>query len=379
MVISPPLGRQKNTFQVLVNHGVECHNDHHAVIQRSIPMQAQTVLGPVPAEELGLTLMHEHLLFDLRTLQAEPGNDQQRLLASQPVNPSNRGALRFNPILVRDNLFHQDIDLAIKEVADFTNIGGRTLVDPTCHGMGRNPESLQAIAHASGLNIIMGSGYYIDDALHQDFAARKIDDIMGEIIFDIQSGVGPDRIKSGLIGEIGTSSPIRSNEEKSLRAAARAQAATGAPLMIHLDGWAREGQQAIDIALAEGVDPARIILCHMNPSYQDRDYQISLAEQGVFLEFDMFGNDHVYPIGASPPEALVLSAISSLIENGWIKQILISQDVFLKMMLRMYGGYGYAHLFTNLPQFFADSGISKPMQKIIFGDNPARALSFLNA
>ncbi len=341
-------------------------------------MKALSVLGPVPASELGLTLMHEHLLFDFMVCLTEPKDEMEQTIANQQVNSQIRGALRFNPCLVVDNLVQQDVDLAIAEVSAFTAVGGRTLVDPTNVSIGRNPLALQQIAETTGLNIIMGAGYYYQIALNEAFSRRSIDDIADEIIQDVTEGVADSGIRAGLIGEIGTSSPITPDEEKSLRAAARAQAQTGAPLMIHLDGWKREGNRVLDIIEAEGGDLARTILCHMNPAWADLDYQTRLADRGAYLEYDMFGIDHFYPPDrASPSEIPALEAVATLIKRGYLEKILLSQDVYLKMMLQTYGGYGYSHLFTNLPPYIEAARITPQDLDMILVQNPRQVLAFL--
>jgi phosphotriesterase-related protein len=340
-------------------------------------MIAQTVLGPIPASELGLTLMHEHLLFDFSMCRSEPRTDLERTMAARPLERATLGALRFNPCVVPDNLEHRDVDLAVAEVAAFVEVGGRTLVDPTNASIGRDPTGLQAIARRSGLHIVMGSGYYYQVALDAAFARRGIDDIADEIVRDLTVGVGDSGVRAGLIGEIGTSSPITESEERSLRAAARAQARTGAPLMVHLDGWKREGGRVLDLIAAEGGDPHRTILCHLNPAWFDLDYQLALLERGAYLEFDMFGIDHFYPPDrASPGELPAIGAVARLIDLGHIDRLLLSQDIYLKMMLQSYGGYGYAHLLTNLLPYLDDAGIGAGERERMMVGNGGRVLGW---
>lgn len=343
-------------------------------------MNALTVLGPVPEEALGLTLMHEHLLFDFSMCLTQPTNAAEQAIANQPLNPSILGALRFNPCLVADNLVNHDVELVIAEVGALAALGGKTLVDPTNASIGRDPLALQQIAQSTGLNIVMGSGYYYQVALDEAFAARSLEEISDEIVRDVSVGVGATGIRAGLIGEIGTSSPITPSEEKSLRASARAQARTGAPLMVHLDGWGREGHRVLDMIEAEGGDLGRTILCHMNPSWFDRAYQTGLADRGAYLEYDMLGINHFYPPHkASPDEMPALQAIANLIEQGYLSRLLISQDVYLKMMFSKYGGYGYAHILGNLKPYFGLVGISDDALKVMLNDNPKRLLAFLPA
>jgi len=347
-------------------------------------VKAQSVLGPVAESKLGLTLFHEHLLFDFMVCLMAPKTPKEQIMADHSLAPETRGALRFNPCLVPDNLLHTDIELAIEEVKAFTEVGGSTIVDPTNVSIGRDPEGLKKIAEATGLNIIMGAGYYYQIAFLENFTARSEKDIEAEIINDITVGVADTGICAGLIGEIGSSSPITADEEKSLRAAARAQAATGAPLMIHLDGWQREGNRVLDLIEDAGGDVTRTVLCHLNPAWFDIEYQISLLDRGAVLEFDMFGNDHYYPGNdfvsinrAAPDELVALKAMAKLIERGYVEQLLISQDVYLKMMLCKYGGYGYAHLFNNLPPYFKEAGITQASRDVMMIENPRRLLAFL--
>ncbi len=341
-------------------------------------MNAQTVLGPVPAAELGLTLMHEHLLFDFSVCLSAPRNALERTMAHHPLERATLGALRFNPCVVPDNLLQRDVELAIEEVETFIAVGGRTLVDPTNTSIGRDPVGLQDIAQQTGLHIVMGSGYYYQVALDDAFARRDIDEIADEIVREVSVGVAGSGIRAGLIGEIGTSSPITSSEELSLRAAAQAQARTGAPLMIHLDGWKRGGVRVLDLIEEEGGTLERTILCHLNPAWFDLDYQRALLERGAYLEFDMFGIDHFYPPDrASPGELPALGAVARLIELGFVEKLLLSQDVYLKMMLKRYGGYGYDHLFTNLAPYLEDVGIIEETWRLLFEENPRRMLAFL--
>jgi phosphotriesterase-related protein len=244
--------------------------------------------------------------------------------------------------------------------------------------LGRDPLALQAIAHATGLNIVMGAGYYTQAGLDDAFAQRAVDDISDEIAADITVGVNGSSVRAGLIGEIGTGSPVTPSEEKSLRASAQAQAQTGAPLMVHLFPWGREGHRVLDIIQEEGADVQRTILCHMNASWFDVEYQTSLAERGAYLEYDMLGNNHFYPPDmAAPGEIPALDAVAKLIKLGYLDRLLLSQDVFLKMMLRKYGGQGYAHLFVNLPPLFRAAGIAEDHLHAIFVLNPQRLLTFL--
>ena len=341
-------------------------------------MNALTVLGPVPAESLGMTLPHEHLVFDFRDYFEPPNTPAGWQVAQLPVSLEVLGSLRFDPFLLLDNMLHNDTDLTVQELREFIALGGRTIVDPTNVSIGRDPLALQAIAKATGLNIIMGAGHYFEISLGEPFRERTLGSVTEEIIRDVTVGVADTGVRAGLIGEIGTSSPVTENEEKSLRASARAQAQTGAPLMIHLNGWQREGEKVLDIIEEEGGELSKTILCHMNPSWMDLDYQRRLGERGAYLEYDMMGMTYEYPPNKlCPDDSVTVGAIKQLIDDGFLERILMSQDVFLKSQFRRYGGVGFTHVFTNLKTQYERLGISEGNLETIFILNSRRVLSFL--
>lgn len=341
-------------------------------------MNALTVLGPVPAEALGITLPHEHLVFDFRDYFEPPTTPAGWQLAQLPVNLEVLGSLRFDPFLLLDNMLHHDTDLTVQELREFTALGGGTIVDPTNVSIGRDPLALQAIANATGLNIIMGAGHYFEISLGEAFEKRTLDSITEEIIRDVTVGVDGTGVRAGLIGEIGTSSPVTENEEKSLRASARAQAETGAPLMIHLNGWQREGDKVLDIIEEEGADVSKTILCHMNPAWTDLDYQRRLGERGAYLEYDMMGMTYEYPPNKlCPDDSVTVGAIKRLIDDGFLERLLMSQDVFLKSQFKRYGGVGFTHVFTTLRTQYDRLGVGESDLFTIFSKNPQRVLAFL--
>ena len=340
--------------------------------------RAQGVLGPIDAADVGVALTHEHLLWDLAPWQSTPRADREHEAARGPVRPEVRATLRFDPCLSLDNLVHRDVDVASEELGDALAAGVRTVVDPTNVSLGRNPEALARIARRTGAQIVMGSGWYYQLVLDDAFAARSPADLTAELVRDVTVGAGATGIRAGVIGEIGTSAPITPLEERSVRAAARAQHETGAPLMVHLDGWGREGHRVLDLVAAEGGDVTRTLLCHLNPSWDDDAYQRSLAERGAYLGFDMFGVDHFYPPDrASPDELSALRAIARLVAQGHRDRLLLSHDVYLKTMLRRHGGYGYGHLLTTLRPYFGLVGLTDDDVEALFTANPRAFLCFL--
>jgi phosphotriesterase-related protein len=339
--------------------------------------QVMTVLGPIPVEQMGVTLMHEHILLDASAWWKRPCCASDIALAEQPVSMEIIGELRMNPFLNRDNCFLLDVDLAMGELHRFADLGGHTVVDPTCFGIGRDPLALARIARRTRLNIVMGSGYYLEGSHPEEVARMDADAIAATIIADVGGGPQQPEIMAGLIGEIGVSKDFTAAERKSLVGAARAAKATGVPLSIHLPGWERLAHEVLDVVEAEGADLRHTILCHMNPSHEDLGYQTSLADRGAFLEYDMIGMDYYYAdqSAQSPSDEENARAIVRLVDKGYGERLLLSQDVFLKMMLTRFGGFGYGYILRHFVPRLKRHGLDQPTIDLLMTANPRRVFS----
>jgi phosphotriesterase-related protein len=333
-----------------------------------------TVNGPIPSADLGVTLMHEHLQNDCSCWWHPPTDPARQYLVDGPVRIEILSELRQDPFVNKHNIALDELDLCIEEIADFAKAGGRTIVDPTCRGIGRDPVKLRRIAAESGLNIVMGAGYYLASSMPEEVARLSVDDIADQIVTEALYGTDGTDAKIGLIGEIGVSSDFTAEEEKSLRGAARAQVRTGLPLMVHLPGWFRLGHRVLDIVEAEGANLSHTVLCHMNPSHDDWDYQRTIAERGAFIEFDMIGMDYFYADQQvqCPSDDEVARAILRLADAGHLAKVLLSQDVFIKMMLTRYGGNGYAFVQRHFLPRLARHGMDAASCDMLMTTNPRR-------
>jgi len=334
-----------------------------------------TVLGPIPTEELGITLMHEHLLLDATTWWHRPIEPARLSLGEAPVSCTIYGELRMDPFVNLDNCRLDDVDAAIAEAQQFFALGGRTIVDTTCRGIGRDPRALQKIAEATGLHIVMGTGFYLEPAHPAQVRTMSPDAVAEVIAADVLDGV--DGARAGIIGEIGVSAAFAAEEEKVLRGAARAQRATRVPLTIHLPGWERHGHRLLDVVGEEGGILNRVILDHMNPSLNDPDYQMSLADRGAYLEYDMIGMDYFYADqqAQSPCDEENARALRRLINHGYVNQLLLSQDVFLKMMLTRHGGFGYGYILRHFVPRLGRHGVTCAQIETMLVANPRRVFT----
>jgi phosphotriesterase-related protein len=333
-----------------------------------------TVNGPIPSGDLGVTLMHEHLQTDCSCWWNPPTEAERQYLADGAVRIEILSELRQDPFVNKHNIALDDLGLCIEDVRDFAKAGWRTVVDPTCRGIGRDPVKLRRIAAETGLNIVMGAGYYLASSMPDEVARLSVDDIADQIVAEAWHGTDGTDAKIGLIGEICVSSDFTAEKGKSLRGAARAQARTGLPLMVHLPGWFRLGHRVLDIVEAEGADLAHTVLCHMNPSHDDWDYRRTIAERGAFIEFDMIGTDYFYADQQvqCPSDDEVARAIMRLSDAGHLTRVLVSQDVFIKMMLMRYGGSGYAFVQRHVLPRLARQGRDAASRDTLLTTNPRR-------
>jgi phosphotriesterase-related protein len=334
-----------------------------------------TVLGPIAPEQLGVTLMHEHLLLDATPWFRPPEAASLRPVAYGPVSIEVLGLLHNDPFLCLDNCKLFDEETTIEEVRRFRLAGGDTVVDPTCRGIGRDPLALQRISRATGLNIVMGAGYYLEPAHPAIVRQMSLDAIAEEIERDVVDGV--QGVRAGIIGEIGISKDFTPEEEKVLRAAARAQKATGVPLEVHLPGWERHAGRVLDTIAAEGGDLRRTVLCHMNPSGEDFAYQAELAQRGAWLEYDMIGMDYFYADqqAQSPSDEENARAIARLRDAGLLGSVLLSQDIFIKIQLVRYGGTGYAHILDHFVPRLRRHGFTDAEIATLLVENPRRVFA----
>jgi phosphotriesterase-related protein len=287
--------------------------------------------------------------------------------------------VRYNWSSNRDNMALVDEETAIKEAARYRRAGGRTIVDATSVGIKRDPLGLARISRATGLNVLMGSGYYVHPFHPPDMDVKSEDEIVEEIVSDLMEGVGDTGIRAGVIGEVGCSWPLTDNERKSLRASARAQKLTGAPLLIHPGRNPRAPLEIMEIVKeTEGV-PERAIMSHIDRTIFDFQTLDELAETGCYIEYDLFGSEAShYPLAPidMPNDGRRLDCILHLRDTGRLNQAVIAHDICYKTRLTGYGGHGYAHIIENVVPIMRRKGFSHGDIDQVLIENPARALAF---
>ncbi len=340
-------------------------------------VKIQTVTGEIESAEMGLTLTHEHLFNIVTPWWHPPYDDSARSkeLVDEKVSITNVWELRHDPFLNKDNCALDDIESAIVEVKRFAAQGGRTILEACAdQGNGRDPEGLARISRESGLNVVMGSGIFLDPVHGPEHLDGSVREIADRIVRDLTVGAQGTNIRAGFIGEIFVGQPFTNRERNSLAGACLAQRETGVPIQIHMPGWYRLGDEVLDFVAAQGVPMQSVVLCHSNPSGDDYEYQTRLLKRGIYLQYDMIGMQVFYADQQAPCTSDEDDArnIARLVQAGFGDRVLMSQDIFMKILLRANGGPGYGHIVEFFLPRLARHGVPLQQGIAMMTDNPRR-------
>lgn len=347
-----------------------------------------TVEGRIDPDDLGTTLTHEHVFIDMVSGWYErPSRPEEQRLAREPLSLDILGYVRRNPLKNTDNMRLESSDEAIDELAAYYRAGGDTVVDVTPKNVGADPDRIERIARATGLQFVHGTAYYTRPSHTAHVDDSTVDDLEEEFVSDVREGIDGTDVRAGQIGEIGLSGTIHPQEEKVLRAGTRAARRTGASLNIHPplfgpDPSPRAALDALDIVEAEGLPLDRVVVSHMDQDHaamQDLSDHRRIAERGAYLEFDewdawdmyMAEKDHAYPSDATRVDAVV-----ELVDAGHADRLLLSHDVCTKMQLVAYGGKGYGYIHDHVLPWLDARGIDAGTRRTLLEANPRRVLTF---
>ncbi len=298
-----------------------------------------TVCGPISPEELGITQTHEHIWLNAYAHYKDYG------------------------------FVLEDEDTMIAELGEFYQRGGRSLVEVTTAEIGRDPEALRTISQGSGVNIIMGCGWYREFAYPPEVLEKTSRELASDLVHEIRNGVGDTGICPGIIGEIGTGvGHILPAEERVFRAAALAQQETGLAITTHTTRWGTLALEQIAMLEEFGADLSRVIIGHLGDRIGVK-HLLPIAEQGVYLEVDNVGYlDY-------QPEWVRADNVAALVKEGFVRQVLLSQDICLLSHLKYQGGNGYGYLLETFIPLLKERGVTDEDIHMMLVENPARVLS----
>ncbi|WP_116951367.1 phosphotriesterase family protein [Jiangella endophytica] len=330
----------------------------------------ETVLGPVPAERLGVTSMHDHVLSDASALRrdgAAPGP------ASERVGPETQDYLRSNMLALADNLRLDEPDVAVAELAHAVELGQRALVEDTSWGLGPGHAGLPDVARRSGMTIVCSYGAYIRRTLPGWIAELDEDGLERHLAGALLDRVPGTGYRAGLLGIMGTTADLPEEERSMLRAAARAAVRAGAAVSIRLDPDTARGPEVLALCAAEGLPAERVVFTNAD-EYMDAAYWAELAAAGAVLEM-CFGTEagHLDRV-RNPSDAERLDFFTRFCAEHPGSRHVLGGSLWTKAQLRTYGGHGYGHLLARIVPALRDSGIPARRLDRMLVDEPRRLL-----
>ena len=331
----------------------------------------RTVLGDVDPKDVGPVMFHEHVLFDIVPPDSAGDREEQ-------IDVQNRWQIDYRSNETPANAHQTDPGIAAQELLHFAEEGGSMIVDQSVDGLARDPKGLAQAARASGIHVVAAAGSYTSDYLSPDEMTMDIDALTHRFTIEVTDGLDGTSIRAGLIGEMGCSWPIHPFERRALQAAARAACATGATLSVHPGRAPEACAEILDITEAEGLDPNRTVLCHMDRTYPEGDGIAKLLKRGANVEWDFFGIEQSYYwMGevALPTDRDRVRLIRSFADAGHDDQILVSQDICTKTRLRRWGGHGYGHILRNVAPLMRQLGLEASLIDQLLRTTPLRLLT----
>ena len=260
----------------------------------------ETVKGPVEVDQLGPTLMHEHV-FVLSTEHLQNYGD----------------AWWDEEARVAD---------AIEKLTALRAKGITTIVDPTVWGIGRYIPRIQRIAEQVELNIIVATGLYRYEELPHQYHYRGPgllvdipEPMVTDFTRDIVEGIAGTGVKAAFLKCVVEAAGLTPGVDRIARAVARTSVDTGAPITVHTSGPHQTGRTAVRIFGEEGVDLTKVVIGHAGDS-NDIDYLKELADTGVLLGMDRFGLD------LFNPTAERVKTIAILAGQGYAGSMVLSHD-----------------------------------------------------
>jgi phosphotriesterase-related protein len=325
--------------------------------------QVSTVTGMVDAEQLGTTLIHEHLL--------------NRDEAVHNQWPQAGAAKEEPPHVVAPG---EEYDIAVREAKAAVDLGIKTIGEPTAMFLGRDVEFMRRVSEETGLQVIPCTGIYTYDHLPQFFVNRDPDQIADLFVQDIEQGIQGTEIKAAFIKCAADEPGVNENIEKVHRATARASLRTGAPIMAHSRPASQTGPRQVEIFDEEGVDLSKVQIAHCGDT-DDVAYIEGLIEKGVWVGLDRYGLDIFLPYEKRQETA------KALLERGYADRIFLSADSvattdwFPPNVIEQLIAAGAAHDWTIrivpekvLPEL-REWGLTEEQERTMMVENPVRWLT----
>jgi len=298
----------------------------------------QTVRGRIKPSQLGLTLIHEHIMVDF--------------IGADKVSKD-----RYDV----DEVF----DVMLPYLKEIKALGVTGFGECTPMFLARDPGLLARLAEAVDMHIITNTGMYKEPYIPEYAFQRSADELAQMWTTEMEKGIEDTGIKPGFIKIAVNPGNLIPVQQKIVRAAAKTSLSTGLTIAAHT-GHGIAAMETMDILEQEGVSLSKYIFVHAG-SEQNQEHHFRTAERGAWVEYD-----HIKKADANRSVQL----IKAMLEKGYEDNLLLSQDSGWYNVGQPNGGNinGFAYIVKEFAPLMNQSGIDQNTIDKIMIANPARAL-----
>jgi predicted metal-dependent phosphotriesterase family hydrolase len=308
------------------------------------PKMVRCVEGDLPREKIGLCDAHNHLWI-------EP----------PPGLPDNLPVLNCYPEI-------------LQELKDYRRSGGNSIVDCQPGGCGRNGNVLKRLSRESAVHVVACTGFHLARYYPQDHwlfladADRARDTFISEITTGLEENrADPKPVRAGFI-KVACHDQLAESPLDLLEAAAQAAIQTGVAVEVHTEKGC-DAEQILAFFKAHGLDPKRLVLCHMDKR-PDLGLHQELASEGSTLEYDTFYRPQYQP------EKHLWRLIDRMVEAGFESHIAMATDMASATMWRHLGqGPGLTGFVDAILKTLQEMGFASAVVAGLMGGNIASCLA----
>lgn len=319
-----------------------------------------TVLGPVPADQLGVVSVHEALLSVL------PG-----------------AQYAYDIAIERVEVF---ATLSAKLTA-FKQAGGGAIVDATGQFHGRDPKLLEALARTTDVHIVASTGQGPEELLGGYFLtpqtnpptpwpAEKWHELFGT---EVSEGMVVPRVErrgaAGLIATAVTRTGATATDIELLKGSARAAVDTGAPVSF---AFGKDALAELDIILGEGLSADRVVVRGLD-RVDAAGVAKAVAEKGAYVALDHVGTEGAHTGNLDSVDYLTdaerVSLVTELIAAGHGDKVLLSTSATGAAFGHPATDVSYAHVLTSFVPALKAAGVAEEDVQRLLVANPAALLT----
>lgn len=260
----------------------------------------QTCRGPRDPDELGTTLIHEHVF--VRSPELDVNLPDPEWVEADAVERAVSGLRRLH------------------------SLGVRTVVDLTVLGLGRDVGLVAEVARRVPVDIVVSTGYYTSNVLPPYFRTHGPgllvdgpDPLVELFVRDLEQGVAGTSVRAGMLKVVTDTEGVTDDVTRVITAAAVAHQQTGVPITTHSNPSVRNGLEQQRLLRELGVPLDRVVIGHCGDSV-DVPYLRELMDNGSTIGMDRFGMEHVLP------DQLRVATVLELLRLGYADRMVLSHD-----------------------------------------------------